>query len=244
MCSNYRPVTRLDRLLTFFGVERRTDQAPPDVDVYPTGAAPFLRLLSDGGPEGQARLTVEDGLFGLLPSFATEVKFGRHTYNARCETVASKASFREAWAKGQRCIVPAEFIYEPCYESGKMVRWRIGQAGAVPLGIAGIYREWTQPATGRKTFTFAMITVNADQHPVFSRMHKPGEEKRMPVILSPDDYRDWLTCSVSEAPRFFQAWTGDLEAAPSPAPPGTRTRRPRGGPLPGEDEDTPDMFAS
>ena len=28
MCSNYRPVTRLDRLLTFFGVERARDEVP------------------------------------------------------------------------------------------------------------------------------------------------------------------------------------------------------------------------
>jgi len=34
--------------------------------------------------------------FGLIPSWAKELKFGRHTYNTRTETVASKASFRHA----------------------------------------------------------------------------------------------------------------------------------------------------
>jgi putative SOS response-associated peptidase YedK len=32
--------------------------------------------------------------FGLLPGFATEVKYGTRTYNARSETVASLSSFK------------------------------------------------------------------------------------------------------------------------------------------------------
>ena len=135
MCSNYRPVTRIDRLLTFFGVERGRDEAP--ADVFPLGLAPFIRLAPHG--EDASGRTVEDGIFGLLPSFASEIAYGRRTYNARSETVARLASFKDAWARGQRCIVPAECFFEPSWESGKAVRWRIGQPGDVPMGIAGIY---------------------------------------------------------------------------------------------------------
>jgi len=49
MCSNYRPVTRQDRLLTFFGVERDRDEVP--TDVFPTGLAPFIRLAQEPGEE-------------------------------------------------------------------------------------------------------------------------------------------------------------------------------------------------
>ena len=35
------------------------------------------------------------------------------------------------------------------------------------------------------------------------RFHKPGEEKRMVVILDPADYDDWLACSVEAASRYF-----------------------------------------
>ena len=45
MCSNYRPVTRMDRMLTFFGVERQRDEVPHDV--FPTGLAPFIRKAED-----------------------------------------------------------------------------------------------------------------------------------------------------------------------------------------------------
>ena len=214
MCSNYQPVTRMDRVLTFFGVERARDEVPHDI--YPTGLAPFVRKAELGS--GYQRV-VDDGAFGLLPHFAKEIAYGRRTYNARSETVATLASFRQAWARGQRCVVPSEAIYEPCYETGKAVRWRISQPGDVPMGIAGIYTKWKHPADGRELFSFAMLTVNADGHPVFQRFHKPGDEKRMVVILDPQQYDAWLYCSVGDAPTYFQRWMGPLDTKADPLPP-------------------------
>ena len=108
MCSNYRPVTSSQRLLQFFGVE-----AGPECragDVFPTGSAPFIRLTREGTESGEPALLVEDGIFGLLPHFATQLAYGRRTYNARSETVGKLASFRLAWQHGQRCIIPTEQI--------------------------------------------------------------------------------------------------------------------------------------
>src|SRR4051794_38644230 len=114
MCSNYRPVTRADRMLTFFGIERDKDEPP--LDVWPLGLAPFIRLAEAGSGR---QLVVEDGIFGLIPGFRPELTAGRKTYNARSETVAQLPSYRESWRKGWRCIIPAESIYEPSFESGK-----------------------------------------------------------------------------------------------------------------------------
>ena len=87
MCSNYRPVTRQDRLLTFFGVERDRDEEP--TDVFPLSLAPFIRLAQEGS--GNKRIAV-DGLFGLIPHFKQrELAYGRKTYNARSETVRPAA---------------------------------------------------------------------------------------------------------------------------------------------------------
>jgi len=211
MCSNYRPVTRQDRLLTFFGVERNRDEVP--TDVFPTGLAPFVRLAQEGSGN---KLIAVDGHFGLIPHFKQrELAYGRKTYNARSETVNKLPSFRDAWRRGRRCVVPAEAIYEPCYESGRAVRWVIRQDGDVPMGIAGIYTSWRDPE-GHERHSFAMLTVNADGHPVFQRMHKPDEEKRMVIILAPADYDAWLNCSVAEAPRYFKQWMGPLIAEPAP----------------------------
>jgi putative SOS response-associated peptidase YedK len=212
MCANYVPVTQSDRLLEFFGVVRDRSDAP--VDVWPLGLAPFIRKAE----EGSGNSIVEDGVFGLLPYFQAEMAAGRMTYNARSETVATKRSFRDAWKKGQRCIIPAEAIYEPNYESGKAERWRISLPNSEPMGIAGVYEKWTDP-NGRQHMTFAMVTVNADGHPVMQRFHKHDDEKRMVVILSREEQGEWLRCSVTEAPRLFKRWEGPLEVTPALLPP-------------------------
>ena len=60
-------------------------------------------------------------------------------------------------------------------------------------------------------------------------MHKPGDEKRMVVILDREDYLPWLTCGVLEAPRFSgrgraRCWASRRRwcARPRPAEPPAR----------------------
>ncbi|HEY9545023.1 MAG TPA: SOS response-associated peptidase family protein, partial [Solimonas sp.] len=135
MCSNYKTVTALDHLVQSFGVQRTEGAAPPEFDgeIWPLKLAPFIRLDELG------RRRVEAGQFGLLPHFAKEVKYGRRTYNARSETVATLTSFRTAWKRGQRCIIPAEQIYEPNWETGKAIRWAVESPDGRPLGVAGVW---------------------------------------------------------------------------------------------------------
>ncbi|MBA3625400.1 MAG: SOS response-associated peptidase family protein [Methylibium sp.] len=223
MCANYVPVTRADRLLMFFGVQRHRDE--PDHDVFPMGLAPFIRLAPPGTEPADTARFLDDGIFRFVPDFITRMGWARQTYNARSETVDRKATYKEAWGKGHRCIIPAEAIYEPNYESGSAVRWRIRLANDDPMGIAGIYRTWAN-VEGELVFTMALLTVNADDHPFMKRFHLPGEEKRMVVILDPEDYEGWLTCGVAEAKaRYCRQWHGPLVGEPAPLP----RRPPRSG---------------
>lgn len=220
MCSNYRPVTRDDRLLSFFGVERGRDE--PTSDVFPSGLAPMIRLAYDDGTVTGGRLAMIDAIFRFVPDFVSKVEWARRTYNARTETVDERGSYKEAWAKGQRCVIPVEGFYEPYYDpadpNGKSVRWNIQQPGGVPVGIAGIYRTWEMP-DGRVAYAMAMMTVNADDHPFMKRFHKPGDEKRMVVILDPSDYSKWLSCPVWEAKSLCKQWMGPLDGNPAPLTP-------------------------
>ncbi|RQO57021.1 DUF159 family protein [Variovorax sp. KBW07] len=221
MCSNYETVTRADRLLSFFGVVREGDEKP--LIAFPLNMAPFIRLAEDGS--GHRR--VDEGAFGLVPGFAKELVYGKSKYNARSETVHSKPSYRSAWRMGQRCVIPAEGIYEPYYETEEStpVRWRIQQPGEVPMGIAGIWEKWIGP-DGREVFSFSMLTVNAEGHPMMSRFHKPSDEKRMVVILDPEEYDEWLSCPVHAAPKFFRQWMGQLDAYPAPLAPRPKKEKP------------------
>jgi putative SOS response-associated peptidase YedK len=213
MCANYTPVTDLERLERFFAVIRE-DPVPPET--WPGYAAPFLRQARDAGHHAREGAV---GLFGLVPYWAKDLTIGRRTYNARSETVAAKPSFRDAWRHGRRCVIPAEDIFEPCWETGRAVRWRIGRKDGAPLGIAGLWGQWRGP-DGADLLSFTMLTVNADGHEVMKHFHKPDDEKRMVVMLDEADYDRWLDAPQDQMRSFLQQYPAqELTAAPAPRPP-------------------------
>jgi putative SOS response-associated peptidase YedK len=62
-----------------------------------------------------------------------------------------------------------------------------------------------------------MLTINADQHPLMNRFHKPGEEKRMVVILDEAEYDAWLDCPPERMRSFLRPYPADrLDAVPDP----------------------------
>ena len=215
--STFRPVTAWDRLLLYFGVE--PDQEVTALDPFSLGLAPFIRV----GESGSGGKVCRDVVYGLFPQWA-EMQYGRNTFNSRCETVAQLRSFREAWRKGRRCIVPVEALFEPCYESGKPERCCLKRPGGEPMGVAGMW-ERMPSIDARWIFTFSMVTVKAASHPVYGRMNKPDQEKRMPVILDSNEYGHWLSCSVDRAPEFFRQWTGQLEMSAAPLSAALRASR-------------------
>jgi len=144
------------------------------------------------------------------------------TMNARAETIGEKRSFSGAWNRLQLCLIPCRSFFEPNYETGKAVRWRIRVAGNQPTAIAGLWRAWDEQ-DGGTSFSFTMLTVNADDHPLMRRFHKPGDEKRSVVIIRPDAYEDWLSCRSTDAARsFLQLYPADeMDAEAFPLSPRT-----------------------
>jgi putative SOS response-associated peptidase YedK len=82
-------------------------------------------------------------------------------------------------------------------------------AGGEPLGIAGIWEHRQDGPNGLPLLSFSMLTVNADDHPLMRRFHKPNDEKRMLVILRPDQYDEWLHCPVERAAGFFTRYPAE-----------------------------------
>ncbi len=50
-----------------------------------------------------------------------------------------------------------------------------------------------------------MLTINADQHPLMNLFHKPTDEKRMVVILQPEQFDGWLHAPAHSSMEFLQA---------------------------------------
>ena len=185
MCTNFTPTRNNTWVETHFGIEIPDADYP--IETYPGYPAPIVVKSHQTGriASGLAR-------FGLIPAWAKDDKISRHTYNARAETVSEKPSYRTAWRQRRLGIALLDNFYEPSYVSGKAERWEIKLAAHEPLGIASLWDTWTHPQSGELITSFTMLTINADTHPVMKQFHKPEDEKRTPLILSTNQFDDWL----------------------------------------------------
>jgi putative SOS response-associated peptidase YedK len=121
----------------------------------PSERAPGERALSEQARREPNRL--EQGLpkhehgqleavmlrWGLIPSWAKDIKIGNQMINARSETAASKPAFRRAF-KSQRCIILADGFYEWKPMSGGKQPFLIQPGNNVrPLFcFAGLWESW------------------------------------------------------------------------------------------------------
>lgn len=64
-------------------------------------------------------------------------------------------------------------------------------ADQASFAVAGLWLAWHE-LDGPTAHSFTQITVNADDHSLMKRFHKPSEEKRSHVIISEAEYKDWL----------------------------------------------------
>jgi hypothetical protein len=117
------------------------------------------------------------------------------TNNARAESIASRPTYRDAWRRGQRCLIPCAWYQEPNWETGRNIWWRMRRADGAPWALGGTLVGWTDPASGEIVPSFTMITINCDGHPLLGRLHKPdpqlpddAQDKRSVVPLEPADW--------------------------------------------------------
>ena len=190
MCTNFTPTQNSVWAKEHFDVDLPSHYP---IETYPTYPAPIV-LRND-----KTQIACGLARFGLIPHWAKDETFGRHTYNARAETVADKPSYRTPWRKRQYCLVLVDNFFEPSYASGKAVRWEIKAANNEPMGIASIWDTWTDKESGELVVSFSMLTINADQNLVMQQFHKAGEEKRSPLVLRPEFFQEWLNATVDTA---------------------------------------------
>jgi putative SOS response-associated peptidase YedK len=121
--------------------------------------------------------------WGLVPSWAKDVKIGANMINARAETILEKPSFRTAFSR-RRCLVPATSFFEWKQEKVK-TPYVIKLIGGEIFSMAGIWEECKNPE-GTIIKSFSIITTEANQ--AMRLLHH-----RMPVILSKQNEHAWLS---------------------------------------------------
>ena len=187
MCNRYIPpeVSDMERFWNL-----RPSQAPSIGELFPRSKGAFIRR--DTNNDTTHELVI--GQWGLIPWFSKTPQIAYSTNNARFEELTQKASYKQPWSRGQRCIIPAQSFDEPCYETGRNLWWRFHRADREPWGLVGLWNTWVNKDTGEVHESYTMLTLNADAHPLMSRMHKPDptlapdqQDKRSVVAIERND---------------------------------------------------------
>lgn len=183
MCGRFALMAPSDQLAMQFNVpETAVAALPPSVPRYniaPTQPVSAIRLDDNG----QRDFTFFH--WGLIPSWAKDIKIGARMINARSETVTEKPSFRAAF-KRRRCLIPADGFYEWQKQgNGKQPMFIHPAAGEErPFALAGLWEVWCDPeGSVLQSCTILTTTPNELMAPIHNRM---------PVIVEPEDFDLWL----------------------------------------------------
>lgn len=176
MCGRYSLANVMeDELAEYFGIEdyelhwgsqRRRFNIPPTTKI------PVIRK-KDGG-----QLELVELRWGLIPFWQKEGDKSPVLNNARCETVATKPAFRNAFKK-RRCLIPAGGFFEwQKLPDGKKQPFYIVHTSEPLLAFAGLWEEGEE-------LSATIVTTSGNED--MTQIHD-----RMPVILKREDWKTWL----------------------------------------------------
>jgi putative SOS response-associated peptidase YedK len=155
----------------------------PRFNISPTQTVPIVHNDKDG------KEIAEEARWWLVPWWAKEMPKAA-MFNARIETVATSGAFKDAF-KSKRCLIPADGFYEwtldPEDSKGKIKDpWYIHLPGGQPFSFAGLWAH-----NEKLGVTSCTIITREAEEPV-RQLHD-----RMPVILDPAVYDEWLSAETS-----------------------------------------------
>jgi putative SOS response-associated peptidase YedK len=205
MCGRVVQKTPLGEIRVLFETVNPIPNAAPTFNGAPTDTLPVVRLDRDG------RRSLDLLRWGLVPWWAKDIKIGARCINAMVETVASKPAFRDAFARGQRCIVPVDAFYEWKKIGVSKQPYAIVGADGLPLALAGLWERWKNPAGGETLQTFTIVTTTPNE--LCGAIHD-----RMPVILPPETWSMWLgesePAEADQLKSLLVPYTGEMAAWP------------------------------
>jgi putative SOS response-associated peptidase YedK len=202
MCGRFTQMMTWEELHSLYSIhDDALSNLEPRTNISPTDPALVVRR------DDREHATLERMRWWLVPFFWKKtLREVPPTFNARFETVATTAMFRDAFER-RRCIVPASGFYEWTGEKRARLPWYITATDGLPLSFAGLWDRWTNPETGAEIRSCTIITTNANRF--MAQMHH-----RMPVILDAAGVETWLSnpdeSLLRPAPEgALQAWRVD-----------------------------------
>ena len=192
MCGRFVSSHSADKISEFFGASfEGVATLPANYNVAPTQDVYAVVADATGARE------VLPFHWGLVPSWAKDVKVGSKMINARSETIGEKPAFKGLFKK-HRLIIPMDGFYEwqqagpdaPLTKAGKPMKTPmfIHRVDGQMLAVAGLWATWRDKAAGPDAewlHSCTVITTAANE--TMAPVHD-----RMPVLLSPEDWEEWL----------------------------------------------------
>jgi putative SOS response-associated peptidase YedK len=163
-----------------------TEDHEPDYNVAPR-ADVYAVVEREPGSR-----VLESLRWGLVPSWAEDLKIGDRMINARAETLADKPAYQRAFAR-RRCILPADGFYEwralPKQGTARARKQPmfIHRRDGEPLAFAGLWDTWRDPGDPDAGWVVSCVIVTTRANEVLSPIHD-----RMPVVLPEDAWSTWL----------------------------------------------------
>ncbi|MBR0651009.1 SOS response-associated peptidase [Roseomonas terrae] len=178
MCGRYFQQRSSGEIAAHLGVQTAIPNLPPSFNKAPTQDGLVVRRHPE---TGEAHLDVLR--WGLVPHWAKDASGGARMINARGESIAGKAAFRDPFRK-RRCLVPMDGFYEWRKHGAAKQPFACALRSGGPMVCAGLWDGWKQPE-GEWLRSYTIVTCASAGRQAL--LHE-----RMPVILPREAWDRWL----------------------------------------------------
>lgn len=123
---------------------------------------------------------------GTDPHWSKDENIGARTINARCETLSTTPSFRDAF-ESRRCLIPAGGFYEWRRADGTKVPYAIVPRDEPMFAFAGLWENWRDRNVAGSEWIRTCTIITGPPNESVAPIHD-----RMPVILPRNAWAKWL----------------------------------------------------
>ena len=224
MCGRFTLRTPASVLIEMFGLGEGDAQLPlfePRYNIAPTQS---IWAVRDAATGGDAREAVQLH-WGLIPTWAKDATIGNRMINARGETAAEKPAFRTPFRR-QRCLVMTDGYYEwQKGGTGPKQPYYFHRPDDGPFAFACLWERWQDKTSSIKERASPQRSLFHDIEGNIEGDDGENEEApviesctiitttanalaaevhdRMPVILQPSDYAQWLDRDEQDVERLL-----------------------------------------
>jgi putative SOS response-associated peptidase YedK len=188
MCGRYRLSRRKQIVEEYFESPSEEEEWNARYNIAPT--QPVATVRQSGASRVLSMMR-----WGLVPSWATDIKIGNQLINGRSESVLEKPAFRDSF-RARRCLIPADGFYEWKKAGKERHPFHFGMKDDGLFAFAGVWDRWKSP-NGQVLESCSILTTTANK--VLDGVHD-----RMPVILPRRHYQIWLTAPETETGRLAE----------------------------------------